>query len=144
MTAASLSWAERAADRSPAVQRSRAADRIGKEQERTKEALVQVRAERDTARTERDRARRLTATLSLRQGQALDAGDDPAGGLLWMARALSQCPADDAGLPPEYAIAGKVETGLDVVDRIGKLGDPTTEQPTQTVEIEKATVDVSK
>src|SRR5829696_4389006 len=29
----------------------------------------------------------------------------------------------DAGLPPDYAIVGKVENGLDVVDRIGKLGD---------------------
>jgi peptidyl-prolyl cis-trans isomerase B (cyclophilin B) len=32
--------------------------------------------------------------------------------------------ADDAGLPPEYALVGKVTKGLDVVDRIGKLGDP--------------------
>jgi peptidyl-prolyl cis-trans isomerase B (cyclophilin B) len=28
----------------------------------------------------------------------------------------------DAGLPPEYALVGKVSEGLDVVDRIGKLG----------------------
>jgi cyclophilin family peptidyl-prolyl cis-trans isomerase len=48
--------------------------------------------------------------------------------------------ADDAGLPPDYAILGKVVKGSDVVDHIGTLGDPTTEQPTQTVEIEKATV----
>lgn len=48
----------------------------------------------------------------------------------------------DAGLPPVYAVLGKVVRGLDVVDRIGKLGDPATEQPTQTVEIEQATLSV--
>jgi cyclophilin family peptidyl-prolyl cis-trans isomerase len=50
--------------------------------------------------------------------------------------------AENAGLPPDYAIIGKVTKGLDVVDRIGKLGD-TSEQPTQVVEIEQATVTVS-
>jgi peptidyl-prolyl cis-trans isomerase B (cyclophilin B) len=38
----------------------------------------------------------------------------------------------DAGLPPDYAIIGKVVGGLPVVERIGKLGD-SSEQPTQTV-----------
>jgi cyclophilin family peptidyl-prolyl cis-trans isomerase len=42
----------------------------------------------------------------------------------------------DAGLPPDYAIVGKVVDGEDVVDQIGQLGDPATEQPTQTVVIE--------
>jgi cyclophilin family peptidyl-prolyl cis-trans isomerase len=45
----------------------------------------------------------------------------------------------DGGLPPEYAIVGKVIEGQKVVDAIGKLGDPS-EQPTQVVAIEKATV----
>jgi peptidyl-prolyl cis-trans isomerase B (cyclophilin B) len=49
---------------------------------------------------------------------------------------------DDVGLPPDYAVVGEVTDGLDVVDRIGALGDPS-EQPTQVVEIEKATVEVS-
>jgi peptidyl-prolyl cis-trans isomerase B (cyclophilin B) len=40
----------------------------------------------------------------------------------------------DAGLPPDYAVAGKISKGLDVVARIGKLGDQS-EQPTTTVEI---------
>jgi peptidyl-prolyl cis-trans isomerase B (cyclophilin B) len=40
----------------------------------------------------------------------------------------------DSGLPPDYAIIGKVVKGLRVVDRIGKLGDAA-EQPTQTVEL---------
>jgi peptidyl-prolyl cis-trans isomerase B (cyclophilin B) len=45
----------------------------------------------------------------------------------------------DAGLPPDYAVAGKVTRGLDVVERIGKLGDQS-EQPTTTVEIESLRV----
>jgi cyclophilin family peptidyl-prolyl cis-trans isomerase len=43
----------------------------------------------------------------------------------------------DAGLPPQYAVIGKVTEGLDVVDRIGKLGDAATEEPTQVVVISK-------
>jgi peptidyl-prolyl cis-trans isomerase B (cyclophilin B) len=45
----------------------------------------------------------------------------------------------DRGLPPEYAIVGKVTDGMDAVDRIGALGDAD-EQPTQVVVIEKVTV----
>src|SRR3954466_12347608 len=40
----------------------------------------------------------------------------------------------DAGLPPDYAVIGKVTDGEDVVDRIGQLGGPD-EQPTQVVEL---------
>jgi len=43
-------------------------------------------------------------------------------------------------LPPEYALAGKVTKGLDVVERIGELGGPE-EKPTQPVVIEKMTVE---
>ena len=50
--------------------------------------------------------------------------------------------ANDAQLPPDYAVLGRVVAGLAVVRRIGKLGDPSTEQPTETVEIEKATLHV--
>jgi cyclophilin family peptidyl-prolyl cis-trans isomerase len=46
----------------------------------------------------------------------------------------------DAGLPPEYALVGKVREGLDVVERIGKLGTPE-EKPKQTVLIEKITIE---
>jgi len=46
----------------------------------------------------------------------------------------------DAGLPPEYAIVGKVVDGEDVVDRIGQLGDQS-EQPTQTVVMTTVTVE---
>lgn len=47
----------------------------------------------------------------------------------------------DAGLPPEYALLGKVDKGFDVVERIGKLGNPETEKPKQTVLIEKVSIE---
>jgi cyclophilin family peptidyl-prolyl cis-trans isomerase len=43
--------------------------------------------------------------------------------------------ADDARLPPEYALIGKVDEGMDVVDRIGEFGSRS-EEPTKTVVIE--------
>jgi peptidyl-prolyl cis-trans isomerase B (cyclophilin B) len=46
----------------------------------------------------------------------------------------------DAGLPPEYALVGKVSEGMDVVERIGSLGTPS-EKPKQTVLIEKITIE---
>jgi peptidyl-prolyl cis-trans isomerase B (cyclophilin B) len=48
--------------------------------------------------------------------------------------------APDAGLPPDYALLGKVTRGLDVVERIGRLGDPTTEKPTRRVAVLRMTV----
>ncbi len=45
----------------------------------------------------------------------------------------------DSGLTPDYAIVGKVVEGLDVVERIGELGDAN-QQPTQNVVISKVTV----
>jgi peptidyl-prolyl cis-trans isomerase B (cyclophilin B) len=47
--------------------------------------------------------------------------------------------APDAGLPPEYALVGKVGDGFDVVARIDELGTPA-EKPKQTVLIEKITI----
>jgi peptidyl-prolyl cis-trans isomerase B (cyclophilin B) len=48
--------------------------------------------------------------------------------------------AEDASLdPPEYAIVGEVSDGLDVVERIGALGDAS-EQPTQPVVVRSVTV----
>jgi cyclophilin family peptidyl-prolyl cis-trans isomerase len=49
--------------------------------------------------------------------------------------------AKNAGLPPDYAVLGKVVKGIAVVDKIGKLGSAS-EQPTKRVVIQKATVDV--
>ncbi len=51
--------------------------------------------------------------------------------------------AADAGLPPEYALLGKVTKGMDVTQRIAQLGDPQsgdTGTPLQPVVIEKAKV----
>jgi cyclophilin family peptidyl-prolyl cis-trans isomerase len=47
--------------------------------------------------------------------------------------------AEDAGLPPEYAVVGTVTDGLDVVELIGTLGDAM-EQPTVPVVIEDVTI----
>ncbi len=46
----------------------------------------------------------------------------------------------DAGLPPEYALVGKVDKGYAVVARIGALGTPS-EKPKQTVLIEKIAIE---
>src|ERR1700760_4863940 len=43
-------------------------------------------------------------------------------------------------LPPEYALVGKVDKGLDVVERIGELGNAE-EKPTQPVVIEKMSIE---
>jgi peptidyl-prolyl cis-trans isomerase B (cyclophilin B) len=45
----------------------------------------------------------------------------------------------DVQLPPEYAVLGKVTDGLDVVEKIGRLGDPSdpSGRPTEPVDIEK-------
>ena len=51
----------------------------------------------------------------------------------------------DAQLPPDYAVLGNVVDGQAVVDKIGQLGDPSSGGqgvPTETVEIEKATLTV--
>ena len=47
---------------------------------------------------------------------------------------------DDAGLPPDYAIVGKVVDGEAVVDTIGALGGPD-EKPTQPVVVNTVTVE---
>ena len=52
--------------------------------------------------------------------------------------------APDAGLPPEYAVLGEVVRGMEAASAIDKLGDPAGgPAPTQTVLIEKASLDVS-
>jgi cyclophilin family peptidyl-prolyl cis-trans isomerase len=48
--------------------------------------------------------------------------------------------AADAGLPPEYALVGKVDRGYGVVERIEKLGTPA-ETPKRTVLIESMTIE---
>jgi len=46
----------------------------------------------------------------------------------------------DAGLPPEYALVGKVNRGLDVVERIGGLGKAD-QKPKQTVLIDRIAIE---
>lgn len=48
--------------------------------------------------------------------------------------------AADAGLSPDYALVGRVDRGIDVVERIGRLGTPA-EQPRQTVLIKRLTIE---
>jgi peptidyl-prolyl cis-trans isomerase B (cyclophilin B) len=53
--------------------------------------------------------------------------------------------AQDAQLPPDYAVLGRIVKGQATVDKIGQFGDPTSGGqgvPTETVEIEKATLTV--
>jgi peptidyl-prolyl cis-trans isomerase B (cyclophilin B) len=48
---------------------------------------------------------------------------------------------EDAGLPPDYALLGKVTQGQEVVDTIGTTPtDPSTEQPLDPVVIESVTI----
>jgi len=48
--------------------------------------------------------------------------------------------APDAGLPPEYALVGKVTKGLNVVETIGEQGNAE-EKPTQPIVIEKMSIE---
>jgi cyclophilin family peptidyl-prolyl cis-trans isomerase len=50
--------------------------------------------------------------------------------------------ADGVNLPPQYAIVGEVSEGMDVVERIGELGDAN-ERPTQPVVVRTVTVSES-
>ncbi len=74
-------------------------------------------------------------------------------GVVAMAKASDEAPgtagsqffvvtARNAGLTPDYAIIGKVTTGLNVVNRIGLLGQAN-DEPVEVVELETATVSVS-
>jgi cyclophilin family peptidyl-prolyl cis-trans isomerase len=47
---------------------------------------------------------------------------------------------DNVTLPPDYAVVGKVVEGMDTVEKIGKLGNPQTEAPTERVVIKGTTV----
>jgi len=49
--------------------------------------------------------------------------------------------AADAGLPPDYALVGRVTAGQDVVDRIAKVPADAEEKPVAPVVIQKATLD---
>jgi peptidyl-prolyl cis-trans isomerase B (cyclophilin B) len=48
--------------------------------------------------------------------------------------------AENAQLPPDYAPVGKIVEGMDVVERIGRLGNRQTEAPTERIVIRSTTV----
>ena len=51
--------------------------------------------------------------------------------------------AEDAGLPPDYAIVGKVTDGMDTIERIDALGVADNAPTSQPVVIERVAVDTS-
>ena len=72
-------------------------------------------------------------------------------GVVAMAKTSAQAPGTagsqffvvtgaDAGLPPDYALLGRVTSGLAVVEKIGRLGNPATELPTKRVVVSKITI----
>ena len=76
-------------------------------------------------------------------------------GLVAMAKTATEAPgtsgsqffvvtAPDAQLPPDYAVLGRVTKGGAVVTKIGTLGDPATEQPTQPIVISRLRVTARK
>ena len=64
------------------------------------------------------------------------AGDEPAGTSGSQFFVVS---ADGVQLPPDYAVLGRVTDGIDVVEKIGDLGNPSDPNgaPTENVDIEK-------
>jgi cyclophilin family peptidyl-prolyl cis-trans isomerase len=46
----------------------------------------------------------------------------------------------DLGLPPLFAVLGRVTAGMDVVKKIGQFGDLATEKPTRRVVVEHASL----
>ena len=47
---------------------------------------------------------------------------------------------DGVTLPPDYAVVGKVVEGMDVIEKIGKLGNRETEAPTERIVIKSTSV----
>jgi peptidyl-prolyl cis-trans isomerase B (cyclophilin B) len=67
------------------------------------------------------------------------AGNDPAG---TSGSQYFVVTADGVDLPPDYAVLGKVTDGIDVVEKIGRLGDPNDPRgaPTARIVMEKVQV----
>ncbi len=47
---------------------------------------------------------------------------------------------DEVTLPPDYAVVGKIVEGMDVVEKIGKLGNRDTEMPTERIVVKGTSV----
>ena len=67
------------------------------------------------------------------------AGNDPAGTSGSQFFVVS---ADGVHLPPDYAVLGKITDGIDVIEKIGRLGDPNDPSgaPTERIVMEKVQV----
>jgi peptidyl-prolyl cis-trans isomerase B (cyclophilin B) len=50
--------------------------------------------------------------------------------------------ADDSMLPADYAPVGRIVAGMDVIEKIGRLGNPETEQPTEKIVVKGTKVSV--
>ena len=70
-------------------------------------------------------------------------------GLVAMAKSAAEPPGtggseffivtgDHLQLPPDYAPVGRIAEGMDVVEKIGKLGNAETQQPTEKIVIKRA------
>jgi cyclophilin family peptidyl-prolyl cis-trans isomerase len=70
-------------------------------------------------------------------------------GVVAMAKTMTEVPGtggseffivtgNDLPLPPEYALVGRIVKGMDVVEKIGKLGNVETQEPTEKIVIERA------
>jgi peptidyl-prolyl cis-trans isomerase B (cyclophilin B) len=64
-------------------------------------------------------------------------GDEPAGASGSQFFIVTE---GNLGLPPLYAVIGRVTAGMPVVTKIGRLGDLTSEKPTKRVVVERATL----
>jgi peptidyl-prolyl cis-trans isomerase B (cyclophilin B) len=64
-------------------------------------------------------------------------GDEPAGASGSQFFIVTE---GNLGLPPLYAVIGRVTAGMPVVKKIGQLGDLTTEKPTKRIVVERATL----
>lgn len=70
-------------------------------------------------------------------------------GVVAMAKTMTEVPGtggseffivtgNDLPLPPEYALVGRIVEGMDVIEKIGKLGNAETQEPTEKIVIERA------
>jgi WD40 repeat protein/tRNA A-37 threonylcarbamoyl transferase component Bud32 len=101
-----------------ALQKTRAAGALSDSAERLRSAQKKTEEAVGEATSQRDRAGRFAAEFALARGLALANQDDPAQGLLWMARALETAPAVDA--PLQFAVRANLSAWSAMVGRPGQ------------------------
>jgi WD40 repeat protein len=109
-----------------ALQKTRTAAALSESAERLRSSQKKTEAALGEATSQRDRAGRLAAEFALARGLALANQDEPAPGLLWMARALETAPAADA--PLQFAVRANLSAWSAMVGRAGQdlpAGTPT-------------------